>query len=55
MNRIGTTCDDKRTVFSKSGYDLTKEVGRNQAWGLEEIRTRQARLAKLAVKTWPVV
>jgi hypothetical protein len=40
---------DKRAIFSKSGYDLTKETGKSQAWGLAEIIARQARLAKLAV------
>lgn len=44
----------KRIVLAKSGYDLTKQVGRYEQWGLTEIRERQANLAKLAVKTWPV-
>jgi Protein of unknown function (DUF1524) len=46
--------DVKRAVLAKSGYDLTKQVGRYKQWGITEIKERQAVLAKLAVKTWPV-
>jgi hypothetical protein len=44
----------KQAVLGRSGYDLTKEVANNTKWGLTEIRSRQAKLAKLAVKTWPI-
>jgi hypothetical protein len=43
---------EKSAVYAKSGYDLTKQVAGYQQWTLEEIRDRQAKLAKLAVKTW---
>jgi Protein of unknown function DUF262/Protein of unknown function (DUF1524) len=44
----------KRLVLGKSGYDLTKQVRKYEQWGLTEIRERQAKLAQLAVKTWPI-
>jgi hypothetical protein len=43
---------EKCAVYAKSGYDLTKQVATYEQWTLEEIRDRQAKLAKLAVKTW---
>jgi hypothetical protein len=43
---------EKREVYAKSGYDLTKQVGAYENWSLEEIRDRQIKLAALAVKTW---
>lgn len=44
----------KKPVFQASGYILTKEVGKQRAWGKTEIDKHQARLADLAVKTWPL-
>lgn len=46
--------EEKRKVLAKSTYDLTKQVAKKAKWGLEDIRHRQAKLAKLAVKTWPI-
>ena len=43
---------EKRIVYARSGYDLTKQVASYDQWGLDEIKDRQAKLAKLAVKTW---
>lgn len=43
---------EKRTIYGKSGYDLTKQVASYEHWTLDDIRDRQANLAKLAVKTW---
>jgi hypothetical protein len=43
---------EKRPVYAKSGYDLTKQVASYEQWTLEEIRDRQTQLAKLATKTW---
>jgi hypothetical protein len=43
---------EKKKIYAKSGYDLTKEVANYSQWTIDEIRQRQARLAKLAVKTW---
>jgi hypothetical protein len=44
----------KRDALGKSGYDLTKQVAKYKTWTRDDIRDRQAQLAKLAVKTWPV-
>jgi hypothetical protein len=43
---------EKKLIYAKSGYDLTKRVGSYEQWTLDEIRDRQAKLAKLATKTW---
>ena len=43
---------EKRKVYEKSGYDLTKQVSIYAQWSLDDIRDRQAKLAKIAVKTW---
>ena len=45
---------EKRPIYAKSGYDLTKRVAAYEQWTLEEIRDRQMKLAKLAIKTWPM-
>ena len=43
---------EKRPIYAKSGYDLTKRVASYDQWTLDEIRDRQMKLAKLAIKTW---
>lgn len=43
---------EKKLLYAKSGYDLTKTVSSYDQWTLDEIRDRQAKLAKLAIKTW---
>jgi hypothetical protein len=45
---------EKKVVYARSGYDLTKQVASYAQWTLDEIRDRQGKLAKLAVKTWAV-
>jgi hypothetical protein len=45
---------DKKVAFADSGYDLTREITKCDEWTMIEIRDRQQRLAKLAVKTWPL-
>jgi hypothetical protein len=45
---------DKLPVLKASGFSLTREVASNTSWGVDEINKRQARLAVLAVKTWPL-
>ena len=45
---------DKRNVYADSGYRLTAELSSYERWGLVQIRERQTRLAKIAVKTWPL-
>lgn len=43
---------EKAAVYAQSGYYTTKDVADNLAWGLEQIKVRQARLAECAVQTW---
>lgn len=45
---------DKQPVLRESAYVLTAEVGKCNEWGVDQINERQARLARLAVKTWPI-
>jgi hypothetical protein len=44
--------DEKREALAESGYLLTRQVAEYEIWGLEEIQTRQAALAKIAARTW---
>ena len=44
--------DEKKVVFAASGYFITQQVAKYDSWGLNQIRDRQAELAKIAVKTW---
>ena len=41
---------EKKSVLAQSGYDLTKWIAEAEAWGIDEIRQRQRRLAALATK-----
>ncbi len=42
----------KRALYSQSGYNTTRMVSEYDRWGTEQIRRRQADLAKIAVRTW---
>ena len=44
---------EKKAVFKDSTYELTRSVAKYDKWGTQEITERQAKLAQLAVKTWP--
>jgi hypothetical protein len=44
--------DVKRNAYGCSGYEVTKDVSAYEQWTLSEIRERQAKLAKVAVRTW---
>jgi len=46
--------DKKKQTLEQSAYLLTAEAGVKKKWGPDEIAARQARLAALAVKTWPL-
>jgi hypothetical protein len=46
------TFAEKRAVFKQSGYNITSEVTGYAKWSMEEIRDRQAKMAKVAIKTW---
>jgi hypothetical protein len=43
---------EKKTTYAESGYLSTKEVSAYRDWSLDEIKDRQSKMAKLAVKTW---
>ncbi|MGY4629597.1 DUF262 domain-containing protein [Bradyrhizobium sp. USDA 4486] len=45
---------DKKKTYQQSNFLITKEVAKSSAWSLEQINTRQSKLAKIAVKTWPI-
>jgi hypothetical protein len=45
---------DKKATLRGDDYSLTSETGDHATWGIEQIVERQKRLAKLAVKTWPL-
>lgn len=44
----------KRVVYDKSSITLTKELATAKSWTAAEIEKRATRLAKLAIKTWPL-
>ncbi|MBZ5513046.1 MAG: DUF262 domain-containing HNH endonuclease family protein [Acidobacteriia bacterium] len=46
--------DVKKPVLQSAKIRLTKETSKSTAWGISEIDDRQERLAKLAVKAWPL-
>ncbi|HTV38201.1 MAG TPA: HNH endonuclease family protein, partial [Xanthobacteraceae bacterium] len=48
------TFSDKKPLFAKSPYVLTKQVAEAAQWGWEEIVERQKTLAKIAINTWPI-
>ncbi|MDI2090127.1 DUF262 domain-containing protein [Commensalibacter oyaizuii] len=43
---------DKKKVYSKSDFLLTKEIASCSSWDVNEINNRQKELAKLAVRRW---
>jgi hypothetical protein len=45
---------EKKKALKDSALLLTSEVAKYRGWGPTEIKTRQARMAKLAVQTWPL-
>ena len=44
--------EHRRQYLEDSPFVLTKDVAKCEKWGVAEIDERQAKLAKLAVKTW---
>ncbi|MGC1130193.1 MAG: DUF262 domain-containing HNH endonuclease family protein [Candidatus Acidiferrales bacterium] len=44
---------DKKKVLKESAYILTSEVANESKWEAKQIKERQARLAAIAVQTWP--
>jgi hypothetical protein len=54
-SRLGNApYSDKQPAFIVSDYSLTSQAGEFDSWGVAEIAERQERLARLAVKTWPL-
>lgn len=47
--------NDKRQALADSPFSLTKMVSQCADWGEKEITDRQDKLAKLAVKAWPLL
>ena len=47
-----TSFDQKRKIYEESSYAVTNQIASYPRWTMEEIRKRQAELAKTAVKTW---
>ena len=45
---------DKKPIYKSSSYNLTKEIADETQWGSIEIENRQQRMAKLAIKSWPL-
>ena len=46
--------EEKKRLFAKSPYVLTKQVSGVEKWTSEEISDRQKTLSELALKTWPI-
>src|SRR5262249_28555207 len=54
-NNIGNTSfTDKKPHYTASEYVLTKNITKYNSWEPKDIEDRQAALANLAVKTWPL-
>ena len=54
-NLIGNSSfSEKKKTLKESAYFLTAEVAKEAKWEVKQIKERQARLAKLAVETWPI-
>jgi hypothetical protein len=45
---------EKKKIIKDSAFILTAEIAKESKWEAKQIKERQARLAKLAVETWPV-
>jgi Protein of unknown function (DUF1524) len=45
---------EKKKILKESTFVLTSEVGKESKWEAKQIKDRQAKLAKLAVETWPI-
>jgi hypothetical protein len=46
--------DEKRKVYEESGYLLTKEIAAESGWNPATVAKRQKRLARIAIKAWPI-
>jgi hypothetical protein len=46
--------DDKKAIYQESPYELTRMIAGSDNWTKFEIESRQASLAELAIKAWPL-
>jgi Protein of unknown function DUF262/Protein of unknown function (DUF1524) len=47
--------DQRKGVYTSSGFKLTEMIGECGTWGITEITERQAKMAEYATKTWPLM
>jgi hypothetical protein len=43
---------DKMDMYKHSEYLITRQAAEYQEWGIDQIRDRQAKMAKIAIKAW---
>ena len=46
--------EDKKQVYRESAFELTRQIADVDEWTPDSIAKRQASMASLAVKTWPI-
>ena len=46
--------EDKKEVYEKSGYAITREIAKFPDWNSTEIKRRSAQMAKTALNLWPL-
>ena len=46
--------NEKVEIYMKSQYELTRELTEYEEWGIDNIRSRQEKLAKIATSIWRV-
>lgn len=44
----------KKLVYEKSGYTITREIGKKEDWNSKEIKERSTSMAKEALALWPL-
>ena len=44
----------KKKIYAKSEFKLTSSLSKEKGWDKKTIEARQARMAELALKTWPI-
>ena len=48
-----STFSEKKRIFAKAPYELTRMIADYDRWTVAEIEDRQRKLAELAPRTWP--
>jgi hypothetical protein len=46
---------DKKAALASSPFSLTSSVAKSSGWDVKDISARQATMANLAVKAWPLL